>query len=162
MIGGLLIILANITNIPGVLVSIIRGAFGLDAVAGGAIGSMIIAMQRGVARGLYSNEAGEGSAPVIHSAANVNHPAEQGMTGVIEVFLDTFVICTITGLVLGVTGILDSGAPANVIVTYAFDISATSGVSINAHCTRTGSAPCRNLTISSKLITVLKQLGITD
>ena len=118
--GGLLIILANITNIPGVLVSIIRGAFGLDAVAGGAIGSMIIAMQRGVARGLYSNEAGEGSAPVIHSAANVNHPAEQGMTGVIEVFLDTFVICTITGLVLGVTGILDSGAPANVIVTYAF------------------------------------------
>lgn len=120
VIGGLLIILANITNIPGVLVSIIRGAFGLDAVAGGAIGSMIIAMQRGVARGLYSNEAGEGSAPVIHSAANVNHPAEQGMTGVIEVFLDTFVICTITGLVLGVTGILDSGAPANVIVTYAF------------------------------------------
>ena len=120
VIGGLLIILANITNIPGVLVSIIRGAFGLDAVAGGAIGSMIIAMQRGVARGLYSNEAGEGSAPVIHSAANVNHPADQGMTGVIEVFLDTFVICTITGLVLGVTGILDSGAPANVIVTYAF------------------------------------------
>ena len=120
VIGGLLIILANITNIPGVLVSIIRGAFGLDAVAGGAIGSMIIAMQRGVAHGLYSNEAGEGSAPVIHSAANVNHPAEQGMTGVIEVFLDTFVICTITGLVLGVTGILDSGAPANVIVTYAF------------------------------------------
>ena len=120
VIGGLLIILANITNIPGVLVSIIRGAFGLDAVAGGAIGSMTIAMQRGVARGLYSNEAGEGSAPVIHSAANVNHPAEQGMTGVIEVFLDTFVICTITGLVLGVTGILDSGAPANVIVTYAF------------------------------------------
>ena len=120
VIGGLLIILANITNIPGVLVSIIRGAFGLDAVAGGAIGSMIIAMQRGVARGLYSNEAGEGSAPVIHSAANVNHPAEQGMTGVIAVFLDTLVICTITGLVLGVTGILDSGAPANVIVTYAF------------------------------------------
>lgn len=120
VIGGLLIILANITNIPGVLVSIIRGAFGLDAVAGGAIGSIIIAMQHGVARGLYSNEAGEGSAPVIHSAANVNHPAEQGMTGVIEVFLDTFVICTITGLVLGVTGILDSGAPANVIVTYAF------------------------------------------
>ena len=120
VIGGLLIILANITNIPGVLVSIIRGAFGLDAVATGAIDTRIIAMQRGVARGLYSNEAGEGSAPVIHSAANVNHPAEQGMTGVIEVFLDTFVICTITGLVLGVTGILDSGAPANVIVTYAF------------------------------------------
>ena len=120
VVGGLLIILANITEVPGVLASIVKGAFGLDAMAGGAAGSMIIAMQKGVARGLYSNEAGEGSAPVIHSAANVNHPAEQGMTGVIEVFLDTFVICTITGLVLGVTGILDSGAPANVIVTYAF------------------------------------------
>ena len=120
VVGGLLIILANIAEVPGVIVSIIRGAFGLDAIAGGAAGSMIIAMQKGVARGLYSNEAGEGSAPVIHSAASVSHPAEQGMTGVIEVFLDTFVICTITGLVLGVTGVLDSGAPANVIATYAF------------------------------------------
>lgn len=120
VVGGLLIILANITQIPGVLVGIVRGAFGLDAVAGGAAGSMIIAMQKGVARGLYSNEAGEGSAPVIHSAASVRHPAQQGMTGVIEVFLDTFIICTISGLVLGVTGVLDSGAPANVIVTYAF------------------------------------------
>ncbi len=61
---------------------------------------MIIAMQKGIARGLYSNEAGEGSAPVIHSAANVQHPVEQGITGVTEVFLDTFVICTISGLVL--------------------------------------------------------------
>lgn len=120
VVGGLLIILANITEVPGVLASIVKGAFGLDAMAGGAAGSMIIAMQKGVARGLYSNEAGEGSAPVIHSAASVSHPAEQGMTGVIEVFLDTFVICTITGLVLGVTGVLDSGAPANVIATYAF------------------------------------------
>lgn len=120
VVGGLLIILANITEVPGVLASIVKGAFGLDAMAGGAAGSMIIAMQKGVARGLYSNEAGEGSAPVIHSAASVSHPAEQGMTGVIEVFLDTFVICTITGLVLGVTGVLDSGSPANVIATYAF------------------------------------------
>ncbi len=120
VVGGLLIIFANISSVPGVLLSIVRGAFGLDAVAGGAFGSMIIAMQRGVARGLYSNEAGEGSAPVIHSAADVDHPAQQGMTGVIEVFLDTFIICSITGLVLGVTGILDSGVPANVIATYAF------------------------------------------
>lgn len=120
VVGGLLIILGNITHVPGVIADIFRGAFGLDAVAGGAAGSMIIAMQRGVARGLYSNEAGEGSAPVIHSAASVDHPAQQGMTGVIEVFLDTFVICTITGLVLGVTGVLDSGAPAHVLTVYAF------------------------------------------
>ena len=120
VVGGLIIILANITHVPAVLASIIRGAFGLDAVVGGAAGSMIIAMQKGVARGLYSNEAGEGSAPVIHSAASVSHPAQQGMTGVVEVFLDTFVICTITGLVIGVTGVIDSGAPASVITTYAF------------------------------------------
>lgn len=120
VVGGLLIILANITHVPGILADIVKGAFGLDAVAGGAMGSMIVAMQKGVARGLYSNEAGEGSAPVIHSAASVSHPAEQGMTGVIEVFLDTFVICTITGLVLGVTGVLDSGAPANVLAVQAF------------------------------------------
>ena len=67
-----------------------------------------------------ASEAGEGSAPVIHSAAQVNHPVEQGITGVAEVFLDTFVICTITGLVLGVTGVLDSGAPGNVLAINAF------------------------------------------
>ena len=73
-----------------------------------------------MARGLYSNEAGEGSAPVIHSAAEVNHPSEQGITGVVEVFLDTFVICTITGLTLGVTGVLDSGVDGSVLAIYAF------------------------------------------
>lgn len=120
VVGGIFIILANITAVPGVLREIFLGAFGLPAVSGGITGSMIAAMQNGVARGLYSNEAGEGSAPVIHSTANVNHPVEQGIVGVTEVFLDTFIICTITGLVLGVTGVLDSGAPGNVLVIYAF------------------------------------------
>lgn len=118
--GGLFIIFANITKVPGVFADIFAGAFGLRAMAGGAAGSMFIAMQKGVARGLYSNEAGEGSAPVIHSAASVNHPVEQGITGVTEVFLDTFVLCTITGLVLGVTGVLDSGVPGNTLMIYAF------------------------------------------
>lgn len=120
VIGGLVIILANITKVPQVLAEIFYGAFGLKAMAGGAAGSMVIAMQRGVARGLYSNEAGEGSAPVIHSSASVNHPVEQGITGVTEVFVDTFVLCTITGLVLGVTGVLDSGAAGNVLAINAF------------------------------------------
>lgn len=111
VISGLFIILINIRAVPGVLADIFAGAFGLRAVGGGVLGSMLIAMQKGVARGLYSNEAGEGSAPVLHSAAEVDHPVEQGLTGVTEVFLDTFVICTITGLVLGVTGVLDSGLP---------------------------------------------------
>lgn len=120
VVGGLVIILINAPKVPGVFAEIFQSAFGLRAMAGGAMGSMIIAMQKGVARGLYSNEAGEGSAPVIHSSANVKHPVQQGMTGVTEVFLDTFVICTITGLVLGVTGVIGSGVPDNVLALNAF------------------------------------------
>ena len=118
--GGLIIIILNITKIPSVFVEIFQGAFGLRAMAGGAAGSMIMAMQKGVARGLYSNEAGEGSAPVIHSAAQVRNPVEQGINGVTEVFVDTFVLCTNTGLVIGVTGVLNSGAKASVLAIEAF------------------------------------------
>lgn len=118
--GGLFIIAVNIAKVPGVISEIFAGAFGLRPIAGGAVGTMLIAMQRGVARGLYSNEAGEGSAPVIHSSAAVNHPVEQGITGVTEVFLDTFVICTISGLILGVSGVLDKGIPGNILMVYAF------------------------------------------
>lgn len=120
VISGLFIILINFRALPGVFADIFAGAFGLRAVGGGMLGSMLIAMQKGVARGLYSNEVGEGSAPVLHSAAEVDHPVEQGLTGVTEVFLDTFVICTITGLVMGVTGVLDSGLPGEVLPLYAF------------------------------------------
>ena len=120
VVSGLLIILFNITRLPAVLSDIVTSAFGWRPMLGGATGSMIIAMQKGIARGLYSNEAGEGSAPVIHSAANVEHPVEQGITGVTEVFLDTFVICTISGLVLGVTDVLDSGLPGSILMIHAF------------------------------------------
>lgn len=120
VLGGLIIIFFNITKVPQVLADIFYGAFGLRAVAGGAMGSMIIAMQRGIARGLYSNEAGEGSAPVIHSAASVRHPVEQGLTGVTEVFLDTFVLCTISGLVIGVTGVLGPDSIGSTLVINAF------------------------------------------
>ena len=120
VVGGIVIILFNVTKVPGVFQQIFEEAFGLRAMAGGAMGSMIITMQKGVARGLYSNEAGEGSAPVIHSSANVKHPVQQGLTGVTEVFLDTFVICSITGLVLGVTGVVGSPVPDNVLAVNAF------------------------------------------
>lgn len=120
--GGLVIILLNITRIPAVFGDIFAGAFGLRAMAGGAAGSMIIAMQKGVARGLYSNEAGEGSAPVIHSAARVSNPVEQGINGVTEVFVDTFILCTNTGLVIGVTDIMNKapGTKASVLAIEAF------------------------------------------
>lgn len=121
VVGGLLIVLFNIAKVPGVFAEIFTSAFSTRAVGGGAAGTvMMLAMQKGVARGLYSNEAGEGSAPVIHSAAQVRHPVEQGITGVMEVFLDTFVICTITGLVLGVTGVIGTGAAGNVLAINAF------------------------------------------
>lgn len=120
VVSGLLIILFNITRLPAVLSNIVTSAFGWRPMLGGATGSMLIAMQKGIARGLYSNEAGEGSAPVIHSAANVQHPVEQGITGVTEVFLDTFVICTISGLVLGVTDVLDSELPGSILMIHAF------------------------------------------
>lgn len=118
---GLAIILLNIDKIPLVLFRIVSQAFSTEAAAGGAVGTVMkIAMEKGVARGLYSNEAGEGSAPVIHAVANVDHPCRQGLMGVAEVFLDTFVICSITGLVLGVTDSLSHNIPGNILMIYAF------------------------------------------
>ncbi len=119
--GGLLIILINIKMVPEVIADIFAGAFNIQAVGGGMAGTaMMLAMKKGVARGLYSNEAGEGSGPVIHSSAKVNHPVEQGINGVTEVFVDTFVICSITGLVIGVSGVIDSGLTGDVLVMHAF------------------------------------------
>jgi len=120
VVSGLAIILFNITKVPQVFADIFAGAFGLRAIAGGAMGGMVLAMQKGIAKGLYSNEAGEGSAPVIHSAASVKHPVEQGITGVTEVFLDTFVLCTISGLVIGVTGVLSPDSIGSTLIINAF------------------------------------------
>lgn len=118
---GLFLILFNIDKVPGVLEDIIKSAFTFEAGVGGMAGHTIKeAMRFGVARGLYSNEAGEGSAPVIHSAANVKHPVEQAIFGVTEVFIDTIVICTITGLILGCTGVLNSGEHPSILVINAF------------------------------------------
>lgn len=118
---GAILILINIKQVPGVFVDIFKSAFSVEAGIGGIAGhTMKEAMRFGVARGLYSNEAGEGSAPVIHSTANVSHPVEQGIFGVTEVFIDTIIICTITGLVIGCTGVLDSGAHPSVLVINAF------------------------------------------
>lgn len=118
---GLFLIILNIDKVPGVFAEIFKSAFTFEAGVGGIAGHTIKeAMRFGVARGLYSNEAGEGSAPVIHSTANVSHPVEQAIFGVTEVFIDTIVICTITGLILGCTGVLDSGAHPSVLVINAF------------------------------------------
>jgi AGCS family alanine or glycine:cation symporter len=120
IVAGIFVIVYHYRMIPAVLHDIFAGAFGLRPILGGAAGSAMIAAQRGIQRGLYSNEAGEGSAPVIHSSALVSHPSEQGIYGITEVFLDTFVLCSITGLVLGVTGVQDSGLAANVLIIESF------------------------------------------
>ena len=103
---GILVILLNIQQVPAVFAEIFSEAFSLRAVAGGTGGYVLArAMQFGIARGMYSNEAGEGTAPFAHGSSIVEHPCEEGITGVTEVFLDTIVICTISALVIGVTGI---------------------------------------------------------
>ena len=101
--------------------SIFAGAFSLKAGAGALAGiSMREAMRFGVARGLYSNEAGEGSAAVLHSAAEVDHPVRQGLYGIIEVFIDTIIICSTTGFVVLVTGVNEYHGKAPTLAATAF------------------------------------------
>lgn len=121
IIGGLIVIISNFSTLPAVFTSIFKNAFTLKAGVGGAVGiSMKQAMRYGIARGLYSNEAGEGSAAVLHSTAEVDHPARQGMYGVVEVFVDTIIICTITGLVILSSGVSYLDASPTTLAATAF------------------------------------------
>lgn len=101
---ALILIIMNITKIPDAVITIIKSAFGLDAVAGGAIGSMMIAMQKGVARGIFSNEAGLGSAPIAAAAAQTKEPVRQGLVTMTGTFIDTVIVCTMTGLSIVISG----------------------------------------------------------
>lgn len=103
----LAIIIHNITAIPEAVVRIVESAFGIKAVAGGAIGTMLIAMQKGVARGIFSNEAGLGSAPIAAAAAQTKEPVRQGLVTMTGTFIDTICICTMTGLTIMTTGAYD-------------------------------------------------------
>lgn len=87
------------------LASIVTGAFSPEAVTGGVIGSAMQALQTGCSRGVFTNEAGMGTASMAHASADTRHPVEQGMMGIVEVFLDTIVICTLTALVILVSGV---------------------------------------------------------
>ncbi len=108
-------------TISGVVVSIFKGAFSLQAGAGAAAGLTIReAMRYGVARGLYSNEAGEGSGAVIHASAQVDHPVRQGMLGIMEVFIDTILLCSTTGFIVLVTGVTQTHTTASTLAAAAF------------------------------------------
>lgn len=101
---GLFVILFNFSKIDWAFQEIFRTAFGTRAAVGGALGAMIVAMQKGVARGIFSNEAGLGSAPIAASAAQVEEPVAQGLVSMTGTFIDTIIICTITGLTIVIAG----------------------------------------------------------
>ena len=121
LLGGLTVIVLHLGELPGVIKLVLQGAFSGSAAAGGFAGSTIMmAMRFGVARGLFSNEAGLGSAPMVHAAATTDHPARQGMYGIFEVFVDTTLICTTTGLAILLTGVWNSGETGAALSASAF------------------------------------------
>ena len=121
LVGPLIVIFANVTAIPAAFHDIIVGAFKPAAVAGGAMGATLkLAVQKGVARGLFSNEAGMGSTPHAHAVAKVKHPVEQGFVAMIGVFIDTFVILNLTALVIITTGSRTTGLTGAQLSQYAF------------------------------------------
>lgn len=106
---GLLAVCCNISKVTEAFEAVFNGAFGFKAAAGGAVGAMIVAMQKGIARGIFSNEAGLGSAPIAASAAKVDYAVQQGIISMTGTFFDTIVICTVTGLTIVIGGILNPG-----------------------------------------------------
>ena len=107
--GSVFVLVTNADAIPGAISNALHLAFNdpLETLPGALAGwGVKEAVQRGIARGVFSNEAGMGSAPMVHATANVEHPVQQGFYGIFEVFMDTIVICTMTGLVIMSTGTL--------------------------------------------------------
>ncbi|WP_032123261.1 alanine/glycine:cation symporter family protein [Clostridium amazonitimonense] len=123
LLGGLVILILNYTNVLPAFKMIFVGAFKPEAVLGGAIGvSVKQAIRYGVARGLFSNEAGMGSTPHAHAVAKVKHPGEQGTVAIVSVFIDTFIVLTMTALVIISTGALNTGATGIELTQNAFSM----------------------------------------
>jgi AGCS family alanine or glycine:cation symporter len=121
--GGLVVLLLHAGAIPRAFGMVLEGAFSGTAAVGGFAGSTIVmAMRYGIARGLFSNEAGLGSAPMVHAAAITDHPVRQGLYGVFEVFVDTLLICTTSGLVILVTDTWTSGVTGAALSARAFQV----------------------------------------
>ena len=121
LIFSVALILLNITEIPAAIVTVVKGAFNPSAVTGGVVGTMIVSMQKGVARGIFSNEAGLGSAPIAAAAAQTKEPVRQGLVSMTGTFIDTIVICTMTGLSIVLTGAWQvEGLEGVQVTTYAF------------------------------------------
>ena len=122
VLSALLILITHATAIPAAIVEIVESAFGLRAAAGGAVGAIIIAMQKGIARGIFSNEAGLGSAPIAAAAAKNDEPVAQGLVSMMGTIIDTIIICTMTGLTIVITGAWDMGLEGVAVTTKAFQL----------------------------------------
>jgi AGCS family alanine or glycine:cation symporter len=116
----IILLFNNAAAIPGAFVEIFEGAFGMRAVAGGALGAMMVAMQKGVARGIFSNESGLGSAPIAAAAAQTKEPVRQGLVSMTGTFIDTIIICTMTGLSIIVTKSWNIGLEGVAVTDQAF------------------------------------------
>ena len=100
----LVLVVCNITAVPAAFATIVKAAFSPKAITGGAVGSFLVAMQKGVARGIFSNESGLGSAPIAAAAAQTKEPVRQGLVSMCGTFIDTIVVCTMTGLAIVMMG----------------------------------------------------------
>lgn len=121
ILAALVLIIANIDKLPMALGEIFKGAFGIKPIAGGALASIAIAMQKGVARGIFSNESGLGSAPIAAAAAQTKEPVRQGLVTMTGTFIDTIIVCTMTGLSIVMMGTwADSSLEGVQVTTAAF------------------------------------------
>jgi len=126
--AGLLVLVLNIGELPAAIVEVVSSAFTGQAAGGGFVGASIaLAIQMGVARGVFSNEAGLGSAPIAHAAAATDSPVQQGLVAMLGTFIDTLVICTITGLAIVVTGVWNGAAKGAAMSQAAFASSLPGG-----------------------------------
>jgi alanine or glycine:cation symporter, AGCS family len=133
--GGSIVILSNAARIPEVVVLIIDRAFSMEAAAGGGLG-ILVAMRYGIARGIYANEAGYGTAAVAYGTAQSDRPAQQGLNAVMEVFIVSFVTSTISAMTILLTGVWQSGLTSTAAVGAAFNtVMPTAGGWIVAFCT---------------------------
>jgi AGCS family alanine or glycine:cation symporter len=128
MLGALIILIIDIAEIPAALALIVSEAFTPTAATGGFLGSTVMmTIRMGVARGVFSNESGLGSAPIAAAAAQTKHPVTQALVSMTQTFIDTLVVCTMTGLILIITGVWNSGETGASLTTMAFQTGFTGG-----------------------------------
>lgn len=125
IIGALVVVFNNLSSLPYAIQVAIQGAFGDPQAIPGALAGWAVkaGITRGIARGVFSNEAGLGSAPMAHSAAQVDHPVRQGFYGIFEVFVDTIIICTLTATSILVSGVVSNGLTGAQLTLSAFQTS---------------------------------------